>query len=97
MQYIAQINWIRAEDGGRINTIPFDTEKYGPQIKFKGSQGNWSLIVNNFKRIDSLTTLAKVRYLNAEKCPNVLSVGLNFELYEGQKKVALGAIVNIID
>lgn len=97
MQYIAQIKWIKPEDGGRINSIPFNTDKYGPQIKFKGSQGNWSLIVNNFKKVDNSTTLAKVHYLNAEKCPNTLYIGMDFELYEGTKKVALGTIVNMLD
>lgn len=96
MEYIAKIDWIKPTEGGRIGDIPFNTEKYGPQIKVRTNQENWSLIVNNFKKIDNFTTLAKVHYLNIEKAPENLFVGLNFELYEGPKKVARGIIIQQI-
>ena len=93
MEYIAKINWIKPTEGGRTGNIPFNTEKYAPRIKVQTNQENWSLIVNNFKKVDNFTTLAKVHYLNIEKAPKNLFVGLNFELYEGPKKVARGIII----
>ena len=92
MEYIAIIKWIRPEDGGRIGKIPFNTEKYAPLIKYNGIRGNWSLIVNNFELIDDFTTLAKVCYLSNKKTSDDFYVGLEFELYEGNKKVAIGTI-----
>lgn len=96
MKYIAQINWIKPEDGGRIGCIPFNTDKYAPQIRFKGNEGNWSLVVDNYERIDNSTTLAKVYYLNSKRAPNNLFVGLDFDLYEGFKKVAFGKCIGKI-
>ncbi len=93
MKFIARINWIRPENNGRRRSIPFDTEMYGPQIKYEGLVGNWSLVVNNFKKIDDYTTLAKIHFLNAEKAPKKLAIGLDFFLYEGSQKVAFGEVI----
>ena len=49
MEYIAEINWLKPEEGGRKNIIPFNTDKYAPQIRFDGLQGNWSVVVCNYK------------------------------------------------
>ncbi len=92
MDYISEITWLKPEEGGRQTEAPFNSEKYGPQIKFDGLKGSWSLIVCNYKKINNFKTLAKVHYLNKEKAPNNLKVGLKFELYEGVKMVAYGII-----
>ena len=92
MNYIAEITWLKIEEGGRRTEAPFYSEKYGPQIKFDGLKGSWSLIVCNYKKTEEFKTLAKVYYLNKEMAPNNLKVGLEFELYEGLKKVAYGII-----
>ncbi len=92
MNYIAEITWLKPEEGGRQTEVPFNSDKYGPQIKFDGLKGSWSLIVFNYKKIDEFRTLAKVYYLNKVDAPNNLKKGLEFELYEGVKKVAFGII-----
>jgi len=92
MEYIAEMTWLKPEEGGRKNEIPFNTNQYGPQIKFDGLQGLWSLIVCNYQKLEEFKTLAKVCYLNKEGAPNNLRIGLEFELYEGFKKVAYGII-----
>lgn len=96
MDYIAEITWLRPEEGGRQATVPFDSDKYGPQIKFDGLKGSWSLIVCNYQKLSEFRTLAKVHYLNKVDAPNNLKIGLKFELHEGVKKVADGIIKEII-
>ena len=96
MEYIAEITWLKPEDGGRKNYIPSNTNKYGPQIKFDGLQGSWSLIVCNYQKLEEFKTLARIHYLNKKDAPNNLKIGLEFELYEGIKKVAYGIIKEII-
>ena len=97
MQCIAKITWLKPIEGGRVSKIPFNTIKYAPIIRFNGCIGNWSLIVNNFREISSYVTLAKIQYSNVDKAPDNLVGGLNFELYEGHKKVAVGKILERVE
>ena len=97
MKYIGLISWLKPEEGGRTGQIPFNTYKYGPQIRYENSYGNWSIIINNYKKLDDFLTLATMQYLNVSNSPKDLVVGLKFELYEGSKKVAVGEIVDTID
>ena len=83
MNYIAEITWLKPKEGGRKTAAPFNSDKYGPQIRFDGLKGSWSLIVCNYQKLGEFKTLAKIYYLNK---------GLEFELYEGVKKVAFGII-----
>ncbi len=92
MNYIAEITWIKPEEGGRQTEAPFNSDKYGPQIRFDGLKGSWILIVCNYKKIGEFRTLAKVHYLNKVNSPDNLKKGLEFKLYEGSKKVAFGII-----
>ena len=92
MEYIAEISWLKPEEGGRKSQIPFHTNKYAPQIRFDGLQGSWSVVVCNYKKIEEFKTLAKLHYLNEECAPNNLCVGLEFTLYEGCNMVAQGII-----
>jgi hypothetical protein len=92
MNYIAEITWLKPEEGGRQTEAPFNSDKYGPQIRFDGLKGSWSLIVCNYKKISEFRTLAKVHYLNKANAPYNLKKDLEFELYEGSKKVAFGII-----
>lgn len=97
MIYIAKINWIKPENGGRKSPIPFNTDRYAPRIVLDQNIGNWSLVVNNFTFLDNFVTLAEINYLNRDNAPNNLYVGCKFELYEGAKKVATGLITDIKD
>lgn len=92
MEYIAEINWLKAEEGGRKSKIPFNTTKYAPQIRFDGLQGSWSVVVFNYKKIEESKTLARIHYLNEECAPNNLCEHLEFMLYEGCNMVAYGVI-----
>ncbi|MBQ9144922.1 MAG: hypothetical protein IJX70_00430 [Clostridia bacterium] len=96
MNYIAEIKWLKPEEGGRETEAPFNSDKYGPQIRFDGLKGSWSLIVCNYQKLGAFRTLAKVHYLNKIDAPNNLKIGLEFDLYEGVKKVAHGEIIDII-
>lgn len=97
MKFIAKISWLTALEGGRTNDIPFNTSKYAPLIRTEGSRGNWSLIVNNYGRVDDNTTIAMIYYLAPESAPDNLVVGLKFDLYEGNKRVAFGEIIDKAD
>lgn len=97
MKFTAKISWLSALEGGRTNDIPFNTGKYAPLIRVKGSSGNWSLVVNNYERVDHITTIAMIYYLVPESAPNNLAVGLKFDLYEGNKRVAFGEIIDEAD
>lgn len=92
MNYIAEITWLKLEEDGRQTAAPFNSDKYGPQIRFDGLKGSWSLIVCNYQKLGEFKTLAKLYYLNKVDAPNNLKKGLEFELYEGVKKVASGII-----
>ena len=96
MEYIAEINWLKPEEGGRKNKIPFNTDKYAPQIRFDGLQGNWSVVVCNYKKIEEFKTLARIHYLNEKRAPNNLCEDLEFALYEGCNMVAYGVIKEVI-
>lgn len=95
MEYLAKIYWLTKEQGGRLNPIPMNYDKYAPLIRIAGEtqDNNWSILVNNFELIDSTTTFAKVSYLFPENAPNNLMPGIRFELYEGRKLVACGEIL----
>lgn len=95
-EYIGRISWLKPEEGGRTTPIPFNTNQYGPLIRHKESHGSWSILVNNYEQVDEFVTLAKMQYLNLEDSPDDLSVGLDFALYEGSKKVAVGKIIDVI-
>ena len=92
MEYIAEINWLKPEEGGRKNKIPFNTIKYAPQIRFDGLQGSWSVVVCNYKKIENFKTLAMIHYLNEEYALDNLHKDLKFTLYEGCNMVAYGII-----
>ena len=97
MKFIAKISWLTALEGGRTNDIPFNTSKYAPLIRTEGSSRNWSLVVNNYGRVDDITTIAMIYYLASESAPDNLVVGLKFDLYEGNKRVAFGEIIDKAD
>lgn len=97
MKFTAKISWLTASEGGRINAIPFSTNKYAPLIRIEGSNEYWSLVVNNYERVDDSTTIATIHYLSPENAPDNLVVGLKFDLYEGNKRVAFGEIIDKAD
>ncbi len=93
----AKLRWIPKENGGRIGDIPYHNKKYGPIISVNGERviggGEWSLLCCPYEKIDGEYTLAYIRYLNTEKAPDNLSPGTKIELFEGNKKVAIGEVI----
>lgn len=95
---VAKIYWIKQEDGGRRN-IPF-TNMYAPQIILDGEERDnvigWSAFVFNKESImDDRRTIADIM-LFSERCPYELKVGVKFKLYEGNRMVANGEIIDEI-
>ena len=95
---VAKIYWIKQEDGGRRN-IPF-TNMYAPQIILDGEERDnvigWSaFVINNESIIDDRRTIADIM-LFSEKCPYELKEGQKFKLYEGNRLVATGDVVDKI-
>ncbi len=93
-KFEAEICWISEKHGGRKN-IPF-SDKYAPIIKIANplfeSYDYWSIFVFNKKELCKNKTLADIEYLS-DVAPDNLSAGVEFVLYEGQKKVASGVVL----
>ena len=92
MYSIAKLKWIPKENGGREIIPVSGSHFYAPIIKHAKLKGNWTVLVDNYEKIDDHTTMAKVSY-TFEKSPNDLEEGLIFDLWEGDKKVAEGIII----
>lgn len=99
--YIAKINWLKFEQGGRRQGIPMYNEKYCPIVSVDGKQvfagSVYGLLCYSYKQLDDYTSLAQIRFLNTAEAPDVLYVGAKIELYEGGKKVAHGEVVEESD
>jgi hypothetical protein len=95
---LARITWLTPEEGGR--RVPPSGPRYIAPARFEdqppGAEGaNWSLVVDLVSRPPgSADWLAEVRYLVDEAPHELLRLGASFELYEGKKCVARGAIIN---
>lgn len=92
---VAKIYWIKQEDGGR-KSIPF-TNMYAPQLALEGEERSnvigWSaFVINKESVIDDRTTIADIMLIS-ERCPYELKVGIKFNLYEGNRLIATGEVV----
>ena len=93
--YIAQINWLPFDQGGR-KTIP-SGNMYCPIIVTEGSTFDlqnecWSIIIRNIQIVGGGKTLCEIQYFS-ELAPKNLFPGIKFMLYEGSKLVATGFVV----
>ena len=91
-EFIAEIEWIKEEDGGR-KTIPFGN-RYMPQIvirKKSKEEPLHSIFLRNTEAIDKYKTIAFVKYVY-DTAPNDLYENLVFDVCEGSRKVATGVI-----
>ena len=93
-----KVNWIPSEQGGRV-ALP-DTEKYSTVSKFKEDDWKeviWSVVLEFAQSPKSQGNLSigECYFLNDEAAPHErLYLGNEFELYEGQKKVAFVQIIS---
>lgn len=90
----AQIIWISSEDRGRKKVLPIGT-RYCSIIKVKGikdSNEQWSTDFICTNR-DNNTSYINFCFLSEEAPKEILVSGLEFELFEGNRKVAYGIIL----
>lgn len=94
LKCLAKIDWLPKKKGGR-NLLPVG-DKYAPIVKvtmpFIDSKEAWSLLVDIKERISSQETICEIEYLSDE-APDNLKRGVEFELYEGPKLVAMGVVL----
>ena len=92
------IEWFSKDEGGRVDSIPFKKMRYAPHIGINGERvingSGWSVLCYVYEHLESLKTKAYIRFLNIDDAPDILSVGMNFDLFEGSKKIAIGKIVD---
>lgn len=96
--FIARIYWLTSNQGGRIQGIPMNNEKYCPIVAVDGKQvfsgSSYGLLCYSYEEIGDNISLAQIRFLNTKDAPDVLYVGAKLELYEGSKKVANGEVIS---
>lgn len=92
------IKWFSKDEGGKNNSVPFKKIKYAPHIGINGQRiingCGWSILCYVYDFLEPLKTKAYIRFLNINDAPDILAIGMRFELYEGNKKVAVGIIVD---
>jgi len=95
---VAKIHWVPAEEGGRTS-LPTG-KKYSTIARFPEDTGMWLQeawsIVLEFDEPPSAQgnpSMAKARFLAGKAPVDRLKSGRTFELYEGNKKVAMVEIV----
>ncbi|MDP5276185.1 hypothetical protein [Chengkuizengella axinellae] len=87
----ARVSFINKDSGGRVP--PPEGTRYAPIIRFEELHGNWSCVFictpTKNKEMD-----VEIGFLNREEAPNHLLIkGLEFELFEGTKKIAKGIVL----
>ncbi len=95
--FIAKITWLSKEQGGRKGVIPIGFKTYAPQIAIGGNKifngSIWSLLCFSFELIEDNKTKAFIRFLNTKDALDILHQGIIFELFEKEKKVADGEVI----
>jgi hypothetical protein len=91
----AEINWTPESEGGRKKVMPVGM-RYCPVIVAKPLEitgSTWSVAIIN-KSIDGLFSTADLSFMSPDAPHETLTVGLEFDLYEGQNLVASGKIIS---
>lgn len=96
---LAEIDWIRPDDGGRSKPPTGEgSPRYATIVRFAESVDDsspgeaWSLVVEKVEALSLYSWVAEVRFLMETAPLGLLSSGRTFELYEGHKRVATGKI-----
>jgi len=99
MRMLAEIEWIRPEDGGRSKPPSGEgSPRYATIVRFAESAGAstlgeaWSLVVEKVEALNPYSWVAEVRFLVDAAPMDLLASGRTFELYEGHKRVATGKV-----
>ena len=91
----AEINWTPESEGGRKKVMPVDM-RYCPVMVAKPLEitgSTWSVAIIN-KSIDGLFSTADLSFMSPDAPHETLTVGLEFDLYEGPNLVASGKIIS---
>lgn len=92
----AQITWITQENGGRKNQ-PIPGTRYCPIVIFDDMDQNkdefWSADFICTKVDDKMNSIVDFTFLVENAPMSYLASGNKFKLFEGNKKVALGIII----
>ena len=91
------IEWFSKDEGGRVDVIPFKKMRYAQHIGINGERiingSAWSVLCYVYEHLEPLKTKAYIRFLITDDAPDILNIGMEFELFEGSKKIAIGKIV----
>jgi hypothetical protein len=94
----AQIRWLRASEGGRLQPQPgprYSTvARFEEQTEEQWKHEAWSLVIELHGQADnSGHQFADIRFLSNDWPTNWLQPSCKFCLYEGEKKVADGIVL----
>jgi hypothetical protein len=96
----ANIEWVRPEEGGRSRPPSGEGSRaYATVVKFGRSHEPsppleaWSLAIEKLTATGFYIWNAEVRFLSNDAPVDLLTPGRPFELYEGQKRVAIGTLL----
>jgi hypothetical protein len=96
----AIIEWLPGEEGGRRSGPP-PGPRYIAPAKFMSHLDmwlveDWSLVVNKIEELSSTHKwIANIHFLAANAPKKWLEPEARFELYEGNRTVALGRVIDI--
>jgi hypothetical protein len=95
---MAHIEWLTPEQGGR--SAPPAGPRFVIPVRFAGvsqlgaSGANWSLVLDRVAQPASGEWVARVQFLVQEAPEDLLQVGAQFELFEGNKCIAHGTVLD---
>lgn len=95
-EMMARIHWKTPEEGGRKSIPP--GPRYSTPARFRSAwddwdHGAWSLVVDKSSELEGTKDwIASVRFLFEDGPQHLLVEGAEFELFEGQKSVAIGKV-----
>lgn len=93
----ARVQWLRDVEGGRQKPPSGEGKTaYSALVRFSQEPWPtslaWSLTVEKIQATSPFTWIARIHFLAPDAPEESLSEGMEFELYEGKKRVATGHI-----
>jgi len=92
IEKLARIVWLSSEQGGR--TQPPTGPQFICPALIDGANEEWSLVLDQVNSsVDGAEWTANVHFLVSEAPQFLLKEGTRFELFEGNKRTAIGEVV----
>lgn len=94
-EWMADVRFRTAEEGGRITTLPADMKRYAAVAKIDGIEGDWSLVLAFLDEVPKAGELIRVRcnLLAPDPIAPTLKAATVFKMYEGGRFTVEGTIV----